>query len=215
MKRFKWLRGLGILVLIGVLLTALAFGLSAHVTASGRDRILPAEETPPADLDCILVLGCSVHADGSPSLMLADRLTRAVELYQAGWAKKLLMSGDNGQEEYNEVAAMKAWAMDHGVPEEDVVLDYAGFSTYDSIYRARDIFQVKRMVIITQEYHLYRALYVAEALGVEAWGVAADGQNYPGQERRDLREILARDKDVLWTIFQPKPKYLGEVIPIR
>ncbi|MFR7689228.1 vancomycin high temperature exclusion protein, partial [Evtepia gabavorous] len=146
--------------------------------------------------------------------MLSDRLTRGVELYQAGWADKLLMSGDNRSQDYNELATMHRVALEKGVPQADVVLDYAGLSTYDSLYRARDIFGVKKVVIVTQEYHMYRALYLARALGLEAWGVAADGQNYRGQTMRDLREILARDKDVLWAIFQPEPTYLGDPEPL-
>ena len=145
---------------------------------------------------------------------LSDRLTRGVELYQAGWADKLLMSGDNRSQDYNELATMHRVALEKGVPQADVVLDYAGLSTYDSLYRARDIFGVKKVVIVTQEYHMYRALYLARALGLEAWGVAADGQNYRGQTMRDLREILARDKDVLWAIFQPEPTYLGDPDPL-
>lgn len=216
-KTKKWIwfkRCVVALLVVVVLLVGLVFGGSAWVVTSTRDRLLSTEDTPPEGAECILVLGCSVRPDGSPSLMLTDRLRRAVELYQAGWAPKLLMSGDNGQEEYNEVAVMKAWAVEHGVPPEDIVLDYAGFSTYDSVYRARDIFSVSRMIVVTQEYHMYRALYLARALGVEAWGVAADGQNYPGQQARDLREILARDKDILSALLKPQPKYLGQKEPL-
>ncbi|MDY3013756.1 MAG: ElyC/SanA/YdcF family protein [Evtepia sp.] len=214
-KKWIWLKRCVVALLaVVVLLVGLVFGGSAWVVTSTQDRLLSTEDTPPEGAECILVLGCSVRPDGSPSLMLADRLRRAVELYQAGWAPKLLMSGDNGQEEYNEVAVMKAWAMEHGVPSEDIVLDYAGFSTYDSVYRARDIFGVSRMIVVTQEYHMYRALYLARALGVEAWGVAAEGQNYPGQQARDLREILARDKDILSALLQPQPKYLGKKEPL-
>ena len=148
----KWiLRGLAVLGILCALGAALVFGLSGYVVLSTRQQFRTLEDTPPEAVDCILVLGCGVYADGTPTPMLSDRLTRGVELYQAGWADKLLM---------------------------------------------------------------YRALYLARALGLEAWGVAADGQNYRGQTMRDLREILARDKDVLWAIFQPEPTYLGDPEPL-
>ena len=211
----KWiLRGLAVLGILCALGAALVFGLSGYVVLSTRQQFRTLEDTPPEAVDCILVLGCGVYADGTPTPMLSDRLTRGVELYQAGWADKLLMSGDNRSQDYNELATMPRVALEKGVPQADVVLDYAGLSTYDSLYRARDIFGVKKVVIVTQEYHMYRALYLARALGLEAWGVAADGQNYRGQTMRDLREILARDKDVLWAIFQPEPTYLGDPEPL-
>lgn len=214
-KRKKYLvRTLLVLVLLCALLAALAFGLSAYVVSSTRDRMLTLEESPPSGVDCVLILGCGVYADGTPTPMLADRLARGVALYEAGWADKLLLSGDNRSQDYNELATMNRLARDQGVPQADIVLDYAGLSTYDSLYRARDIFGVKKLVIVTQEYHLYRALYLARALGLEAWGVAADGQNYRGQTLRNLREIVARDKDFFWAILQPLPTYLGDPEPL-
>ena len=104
--------------------------------------------------------------------------------------------------------------MARGVPSEDVFMDHAGFSTYDSFYRAGAIFSAKKVVIVTQAYHRPRALWIARALGLEAVGVACDTQRYPGQLYRDIREILARDKDFFKCIFRPLPRYLGEAIPI-
>ena len=124
------------------------------------------------------------------------------------------MSGDHGQKDYNEVKAMKQKAMDAGISSEDVFMDHAGFSTYESIYRARDVFLAERVLIVTQEYHLYRALYVARSLGLEAEGVAADLRPYRGQRYYDLREVLARCKDFAMCIFKPLPTYLGEAIPV-
>lgn len=215
-KKKKGWAGRVLLALLLLLLLAAAavLGGSVYVVWSARAEILSQEEVPPANLDCILVLGCGVYTDGTPTPMLRSRMTRAVELYQAGWADKLLLSGDNSREDYNEVAAMKTLALEGGVPEEDIVLDHAGFSTYDSLYRARDVFQVKRLVIVTQEYHLSRALYLADALGLEAWGVAAAPRNDAGQIMRDAREILARDKAILWAILQPEPRFLGDPIPL-
>ncbi|MGM9578599.1 MAG: vancomycin high temperature exclusion protein [Evtepia sp.] len=215
-RRKKGGAGRVLLALLLLLLAAAAavLGGSAYVVWSARAEILSQEEAPPANLDCILVLGCGVHADGTPTPMLRSRMTRAVELYQAGWADKLLLSGDNSGADYNEVATMKALALEGGVPEEDIVLDHAGFSTYDSLYRARDVFLAERLVIVTQEYHLSRALYLADALGLEAWGVAAAPRNDAGQIMRDAREILARDKAILWAILQPEPQFWGDPIPL-
>ena len=155
-----------------------------------------------------------MYADGSLSPMLNDRLSRGVELYQNGAAPKLLMSGDHGTAEYDEVNAMKQFALDHGVRSEDVFMDHAGFSTYESIYRAQAIFGAKRVVIVTQRYHLYRALYLARRMGLEAYGVASDLRAYSGQPYYSAREILAQSKDFLKALFRPEPTYLGETIPI-
>ena len=170
-------------------------------------------ETPP-EADCILVLGCGVREDGQPSLMLRDRLDKGLALYQAGAAPKLLMSGDHSRSDYDEVNTMKDYAMAAGVPSADVFMDHAGFSTYESMYRARDVFRAEKIIIVSQGYHLYRAVYDARALGLEAWGVPAEEIRYLGQFMRDVREILARNKDFFYCIFQPEPTFLGEAIPV-
>ena len=146
--------------------------------------------------------------------MLRDRLVRGVELYELGAAPKLLMSGDHGRKDYDEVNTMKAYAIGEGIPSSDVFMDHAGFSTYESMYRAKEVFAADKIIIVSQEYHLYRALYIADKLGLEAYGVAADGDNYGGQTYREIREILARVKDAVYTVFKPKPTYLGDVIPV-
>ena len=166
------------------------------------------------DVDCSVVLGCLVRDDGTPSHMLEDRLIVGVQLYDLGAAPKLLMSGDHGQTDYDEVNTMKQFAMDAGVPSSNVFMDHAGFSTYETVYRAKEIFGADKVLIVTQQYHLYRALYIAEQLGMDAYGVAADYRQYSGQLSRDIREVLARVKDFGMSIFQPEPTYLGEAIPI-
>ena len=209
------LRILSVLLMLGLLAACAVFGIDAWVRHSVSNRILTEEEAAQlSDVDCILVLGCLVHSDGDPSDMLEDRLKRSVALYEQGSAPKLLMSGDHGRKGYDEVDAMKQYAVDAGIASADVFMDHAGFSTYESVYRAKEIFEADKILIVTQEYHLYRALYVAEALGIEAYGVAADYRNYLGQTSRDIREILARVKDFGMSIFQPEPTYLGNVIPI-
>ena len=165
--------------------------------------------------DCIIVLGAQVKADGTPSKMLRDRLDEGIRLYEAGAAPKILMSGDDGQVEYNEVAAMAAYAEDAGVSKKDLFLDHAGFSTYESMYRAQYIFGVKRAIVVTQKYHEYRALYIGQRLGMDVRGVSAADINYAFQGFRDIREVMARDKDFLQCIFWPKPTYLGDKIDIK
>lgn len=189
--------------------------INGYVVQSTKGKILSLEEAAKLqNADCILVLGCGVRPDGTPSAMLEDRLKQGIALYHAGAAPKLLMSGDHGQESYDEVNVMRQYALDAGVPSADIFMDHAGFSTYESIYRARDIFSAKKIIIVTQKYHLHRALHIAKALGLEAYGISADLRAYGGQFYRDVREILARNKDFVTSIFKPKPTYLGETIPV-
>jgi len=189
--------------------------INAVVKFTTADQMLSSSEAAKLEnVDCILVLGCFVKENGQPSDMLHDRLRRGVELYDLGAAPKLLMSGDHGRESYDEVAAMKQFAMDQGIRSEDIFMDHAGFSTYESIYRAKEIFQADKILIVTQEYHLHRALYIANRLGLEAYGVSSDYHTYYGQMMRDLREVLARVKDCATCIFKPEPTFLGEVIPV-
>ena len=208
-------RVFSILLCLGILGISAVLIINAVVKGSVKDQILSAEEAAKIeDVDCILVLGAGVRSDGSLSAMLEDRLRRGVELFELGAAPKLLMSGDHGREGYDEVDAMKRYAVEQGIASSDIFMDHAGFSTYESMYRAKEIFQAKRIIIVTQEYHLYRAIYIAESLGLEAYGVSSDYRTYSGQTGRDVREILARVKDFGTSIFKPEPTYLGEAIPI-
>jgi len=203
------------LLLLGILGLCLLLGIDGWVRHRASGRILTEQAAAQLqDVDCVIVLGCFVHENGSPSHMLEDRLKRGVALYNAGAAPKLLMSGDHGRVEYDEVDAMKRYAVDAGVPSVDVFMDHAGFSTYETVYRAKEVFAAKKVLIVSQKYHLYRAVYIAEALGLEAYGVDADYRQYVGQTARDVREVLARVKDFFMGIFKPEPTFLGEVIPI-
>ena len=200
---------------LAVLGAAVVFGINGYVVHFGEKYILsPMDSLMLSDMDCILVLGCGVRDDGTPSHMLEDRLRRGVELYKAGAAPKIIMSGDHGRTNYDEVNTMKQYAIDAGVPSQDIFMDHAGFSTYESMYRAKDIFCAEKILIVSQEYHLHRAIYLARALGLEAYGVASDYRTYSGQLYRDVREILARDKDFFVAIFQPDYPYDGETIPV-
>lgn len=216
MRFKKALRFLAYTLTITLLVSAVAvFGVDSYVVFSTKSRILaPEDATTLENVDCIIVLGCQVKSDGIPSHMLEDRLRRGVELYHAAAAPKLLMSGDHGRTDYNEVGTMKQYAIDNGIPSADIFMDHAGFSTYESIYRAKYIFEAERVLIVTQEYHLHRALFIAQQLGVDAYGVNADYRTYYGQFARDVREILARCKDVFTTSFRIPPTYLGDTIPI-
>jgi vancomycin permeability regulator SanA len=146
--------------------------------------------------------------------MLRDRLETAYLLYEAGLSDYILVSGDNGKIDYNEVGVMKEYLVNKGIPEGKIYMVHAGFSTYESLYRAKAIFGVEKMILVTQKYHLSRALYIAYDRGIDAVGVGADFHIYRGQEFRDLREVLARVKDFIWCVFEPAPTYLGQRIQI-
>ena len=190
--------------------------IAAEFTSAG-DELKTEETAELKDLkaQCIMVLGAGVYSDGTPSPMLKDRLDTGIALYKAGAAPKLLLSGDDGQVEYNEVDAMLNYVSERGIPKEDIFLDHAGFSTYESVYRANYIFRVKRMIVVTQTYHLFRALYGCNRMGIDALGVGADQDRYVGSKMRELREVLARDKDWAKWIVKPDPTYLGDRIPIE
>ena len=193
-----------------------ALSINAYMVNSTKDKILTAEESAElSDVDCILVLGAGVNGT-TLSHMLEDRVKTGIQLYELGSAPKILMSGDHGQDDYDEVNAMKSYAKEKGVPSEDIFMDHAGFSTYESMYRARDIFGCKKIIIISQEYHLHRAIYVAEYLGLEAYGVDSQLRPYAVDTNiyNTIREFLARNKEFIYVRLNPEPTYLGEAIPI-
>ncbi len=206
-----------LIVLLCLLLTGggTVLGVNGYVRSVGaRYTLSSAAAAGMEDVDCIIVLGCQVRKDGTPSPMLRDRLQRAVELYDVGAAPKLLMSGDHSREDYDEVGCMKQFAIEAGIPSEDVFMDHAGFSTYETMYRAKEMFQARKVLVVTQEYHLFRAVYIARQLGMEAYGVAAEPYEYAGQIMRDAREVLARCKDFALALWQPRPEGIGEVISV-
>lgn len=213
------LKALILCVLIGLCGLILILSVSGAIVDRGGERIDSHEEIDAfaeagGEYDCILVLGCGVKPDGTPSDRLYDRVKVGVDLYLAGVAPKILMSGDHGQENYDEVSTMLLLAVEMGVPEEDIFLDHAGFSTYESVYRADYIFDCDSMVIVTQEYHLYRALHIAERFGIEAYGVSADLRPYAKMLYHNCRETLARCKDFFYALTKPSPTYLGEKIDL-
>lgn len=199
---------------IGCILLCTCFVLSfvvgitnAAVCNSVGDRIVDAETllSLGTQFDYIVVLGCRVYDDGRLSHMLEDRVTVGVALYEKGVCNRILMSGDHEDDSYNEVDPMKDAAIAWGTPSEAVLTDPYGLSTYDSLARVLGEYGGRRVVIVTQEYHLYRALYIAEKMGLDAYGVSADLRSYAGQFKRDVREVLARCKDVFRTWAKPAP----------
>ncbi|PKM90964.1 MAG: hypothetical protein CVU87_00140 [Firmicutes bacterium HGW-Firmicutes-12] len=213
MRRFqkRWIRIVSVLCIIIVIAV---FSISQHVKKTGMSYIIDAGDA--TKVDAVVILGARVFSDGNVSLMLKDRLTVGYELYIQKKATKIIVSGDHGRKDYDEVNTMKAYLMEKGIPAEDIFMDHAGFSTYESIYRARDIFLADKIIIVTQKYHLMRAIYIAKQLGLEAYGVASDIHVYNGvMLKNEIREIAARNKDYFIAKFiQPKPTYLGDVIPV-
>ncbi len=213
MKKYK--KTLLLLIIMFIVSLSFLLGIDWYVRKTAEKRFISVNEASDLlDVDAILILGCQVKNNDTPSSMLKERLLKGIELYDEKAALKIIMSGDHGQDNYDEVNVMKDFAIQAGIPSADIFMDHAGFSTYESIYRAKEIFQAKKIIIVTQEYHLYRALYIADRLGLDAYGVLADTKQYSGQVYRNVREILARVKDFCYTIFQPKPTYLGETIPV-
>lgn len=208
-------RAFSVFMLITIVAALSIAFLNRVIISVSADKIITESEAAGLDgVDCILVLGAGIYANKYPSAMLEDRLLGGIRLYQLGISDRILMSGDNSKVNYNEVKVMKDYAVKAGVPSAHIFQDHAGFSTYESMYRARDVFVVRKVVIVTQGYHMYRALYIARALGLDAYGVVSDQRIYAGQAPRDFREILARVKDTISCILKPLPKYLGDVIPV-
>ena len=194
-----------VLLSVAIIGGGMVLAVSAAVCNKTDDKVYSPKEliAEGKTFDCIIVLGCRVYADGTPSPMLFDRVSVGTSLYLEGIADQLLMSGDSHTAYYDEVGCMRDTAIDLGVPSNAISTDAYGLSTYDSIARALEHYRGKRVVIVTQEYHLYRALYIAQKLGLDAVGVSADLRPYANQYTRDLREVLARCKDVYYSLKQP------------
>lgn len=213
-KLFKklWQKKLiiGIIILFGMFFVVF---VNSYILRQSSKYIFENMNDVPA-AQAALILGSRVYASGQMSDVLLDRVIKGLELYKNGKVKKLLISGDHGKKEYDEVNTVKDYLLKNGVPGADIFLDHAGFDTYDSIYRARDIFEIKSLIIVTQKFHLPRALYIGNALGIETYGYIADRQPYLAATWNEIRESLARFKAFLNVIFYSEPKYLGDHIPI-
>lgn len=213
-KKGKINRMIKIISICIIILIIAIFSLNIYVVNNTKNRIVKEENASNIDgADCILILGAGIWGN-KPSPMLEDRLKEGIALYKQGITKKIIMSGDHSREDYDEVKIMKEYAEKDGVPSEDIFMDHAGFSSYDSVYRAKEIFGVQKMIIVTQKYHLYRSLYIAKKLGIEAYGIESNLRIYPGQVFREIREILARDKDYFKCIMKPEASIMGEKISL-
>ena len=207
-------RALGVAVSGVMAAVLLLAGTKAAVVLGTRGDLHAPEELSDYGADAIVVLGALVHPDGTPSDVLRDRLECGMALYHAGAAPKIIVSGDNGTVAYDEVSAMKRYLVERGVPSEDVFCDHAGFSTYESMYRAKHVFGCERVVVATQTYHLYRALHTAGSLGLVAVGSPSEAHVYGGQLWFSTREALARTKDFFKVMTKPESTFVGEPISL-
>lgn len=201
-----------LIIIIGAASTVAPFVLSSYVNAATSQRRFNNVEQVPSK-PVAIVFGAGIRPDGTPSPMLADRVEAAIKLYKQGHVSKLLMTGDNSREDYNEVGVMQQYAVERGVPIEDITLDHAGFSTYESCYRAKEIFGVKQAVLVTQNFHLPRAVYTCDRLGIDSVGFGTrDWENYSSStvSKYTMREKLSMVKAV-WEIHvtRPQPTFLG------
>ncbi len=209
------------LLVIGIVLFALSFGtllaLRGYTAWRANGNIYTLEAVP--EKPVAIVFGAQVYDNGNLSAMLEDRVRMSVDLYKAGKVKALLMTGDNHVDTYNEPEAMRRYAVSQGVPYNAIVLDYAGFRTYDSCYRARDIFKVDKAILVTQAFHLDRALLTCNELGIESVGIAADVERPEGYAsdlllRDTVREFPSTALIVFDLRRGKKPYFLGDPLPI-
>lgn len=184
-----------IFLAIVALCTIVISALNLHILNKASDYISIYSKLSEAKYDAILVLGAGLRADGTPSDMLKDRLLVAINLYNSGASNKLILSGDRSGDDYDEVGAMKAFCLERSIPESDMIFDNIGYSTYESVYNTKENTDYKKIVIVTQSYHLYRAVYISRQMGFDAYGISADIHTYKGQFARDVREGFARAKD--------------------
>lgn len=207
----RWLR----IVVILVLFFGVNFLIQTHEKVKGYSALIFSDIEKTPNLSVALVFGAGIKPGGKLTDALADRVSTSIDLYKSGKVKKLLMSGDNGTKSHDEVTAMKNFAVDRGVAAEDIVLDYAGFDTYDSCYRAREIFDLHSgVILVSQEFHLPRALYICNSLGVQSVGVVADKRIYAAN-LWGVREFLAQIKAGLDVeILHSKPKFLGPKVKV-
>lgn len=212
----KWtIRVLELVIIFSIIICGTSIYSISVINKKSMGKIVN-DKNLPKNADAIIVLGAGVDDNGVASDILVDRLETALEVYKNSGSSKFLLSGDHGKIGYNEVGAMKDYIMDHeNIKEENIFLDHAGFSTYETMYRAKEIFKVKKAIIVTNEYHLPRALYIADKMGIEAYGVNADKRNYIYIDNYKKRENLAKIKDFMYTnIIKPEPTFLGDAIPI-
>lgn len=210
MKKF-----IKIILTVAIMSIITTFFINVYMIESTKNNVVDVDKIESMEnIDAILILGCKVNGD-YPSLMLEKRLDKGIELYLKK-NNKIILSGDHGNKNYDEVNVMKNYVLNNNIPRRDIFLDHAGFNTYDSIYRVKEVFSARKIVIVTQKYHLYRALYIAKHLGIEAYGIVADDVPYKSiMIKNEIREIFSRDKNFFKVILKPKSKYLGDKIDLN
>lgn len=211
----KWVKSFMTYMAIFIItLIILIVSIIVKVKSYGDKYILDLNDLPKNN-NAIIVLGAGVRNDGTPSDILADRLEASIEAYNSELGSTFVLSGDHGREDYNEVGAMKKYILKNDIDEKVIFMDHAGFSTYDTMYRAKKIFKVDKAIIVTNEYHLPRALYIARKMGIDAYGLKSDKREYQLMDSYKKRELLAQLKDFFYVnILKPEPKFLGEAIPV-
>lgn len=202
------------LVLLLIVFCGITAGAINLYITSAFDESIYEDISDVPKMQTALLLGAKVYSNGALSSIMSDRSLTAIDLYKNKKVQKILISGDHGTSKYDEVNTIKDFLLSNGIPKEDIFLDHAGFDTYDSIYRANAIFEVESLTIISQEFHLPRAVYIAHSLDIDAVGFVADRQEYLSQWQNYARESLARVKAFIDVSFWAKPKFLGETIPI-
>lgn len=217
MNLFKTKRKVLYLILILLLIpNILLGGINIFVRKSSEKHIFNEQSInvlEDGNYDAILILGSGIR-NNYPTPILKERLDTGIYLYENDIAPKIIMSGDHGQEYYDEVNIMKEYAIEKGVPSEDIFMDHAGFSTYESMYRAQYIFGVQKLVVVSQKYHLYRAIYIGRNLGMDVVGANATKTIMGGHSARLTREVFAQGKDFFKVILRPEPTFLGEKISL-
>lgn len=194
-----------------------ALGINIYMISFSKDYIFSEVEDVPA-AQASMILGAGVSTSGTISFVARDRVEAALDLYHRGKAEKVIISGDHGRKNYDEVNSMKNYIkLMHHIDDQDIFLDHAGFSTYESMYRARDVFLMDDVIVVSQEFHLPRAIYIARKLGLNAVGYVAPEISPFSKKTHiswNIREFLARVKSFFLVAFNAKPTYLGEAIPI-
>lgn len=194
------------IIVILIVLLLIPIIINFYVILSTRNRIVDKDNSLLTNIDYIVILGAGIRR-GKPSPMLEDRLKIGISLYKEGISNKILITGDHENDDYDEVSVMKNYLIEHNIPEEDIALDNYGISTYDSVYRLKEVYKAKKIVIVSQKYHLYRAIYLAKTLNLESYGIEANLRTYRGQSYREVREVLARNKDFIKGIIKPEAVY--------
>lgn len=209
---FRYLKYSLLFLAIIFVLTLIVFAVSYAVINVSSDKYIYNDINKLPHVQAVLIPGAAILLSGELSPVLRDRVDMAISVYKKGVVDKILVTGDNSSLTHNEVNPMKKYLLRNGIPERDIFLDHAGFDTYSSMYRARQVFLVQSMIVVSQAFHLPRAVYIARQLGIDAYGMEADRGHYLFYN--NIREVFGDVKALVNLFFERRPKYLGEQIPI-